>query len=214
MNSPRVSRRSTPGADSRRANYEGVFGNGLGLSFGERFGGQGVSDGTNQNGNGVHDVVSGSPTGPLTLAAGEATRNLSMGDTTLFGGSGHAIGGLSSVGWPNFQAIGEGAMAVLFEFDQPDLGFTVFGDTGPGDLKLDFFGRDGALLGSITLDEVTDGAYGFRTSDGSASIAGMLLTNNEDEGLAYDNFKYHQLPAPGGAGLLIATGLLAVRRRR
>ena len=194
------------------ANYEGVVTNGLGLLFGERFAGQSVGNGTNQSGNGVHDVIGGDPSGGLNPVAGAAFQNSVVGDTTPFGGSGHAIGGLSSVGWPDFQAIGEGAMCVLFEVDQPDVGFGVFGDTGPGDLRIAFFARDGSVLGSVTIDEVSNGSYGFATDDGSASIAGILLTNTEDEGIAYDNIRYHSVPTPGAACLPLAC--IAAWRRR
>lgn len=195
------------------ANYEDILSNGFGAHFAERFAGQDVSDGTNQSGSGVHDVVTGTPLPGLALAAGEATQNLVIGDTSMVGGTGHAMSGLSSVGWPSFQSIGEGAMAILFDVDQFEMGFTVFGDTGPGDLFVEFYGRDGTLLDSITINEVIDGAYAFRTGDGQSTIAGVLLTNNEDEGLSFDNFRYHLVPAPSAALVLLA-GVGAFRRRR
>lgn len=194
------------------ANYDGLVANGLGLTIGEHFVGQTVSDGPNQQGGGVHDVVSGLPSGPLVLALGPDNRNLVMGDTSPAGGTGHAISGLGSVGWPDFAAIGEGAVALLFKYDQPDLGFTVFGAWEPGDLRADFYARDGALLGTIVIDEVTDAGWGFGTNDGSAAIAGVVLTNTEGEGLSFDNLRYHTVPAPGSLAAL--AGLLALSRRR
>jgi hypothetical protein len=192
--------------------YDGEVANGAGLAIGERFVGQTVTDGPNQQGGGVHDVIHGSPAGPLALAFGPANQNLVIGDTTPAGGTGHAIGGLGSVGWPEFTSMGEGAMAVLFAIDQSDLGFTVFGAWEPGDLRADFYSRDGGLLGSIVIDEVSDGGWGFGTGDGSASIAGVVLTNTEGEGLSFDNVRYHTVPAPGAAALLGLCGLLARRR--
>lgn len=197
------------------ANYDGVVENGLGLSIGERFTGQAVGDGTNQSGSGVHDVVTGLPSGPLSLALGAANENLVIGDTTPVGGTGNAISGLSSVGWPDFQSIGEGAAAFLFAVGQPDVGFTTFGALDGGDLQADFYDRAGTLLGSITIDEIRDGGFGFATSDGSASIAGVVLTNTEAEGISFDNVRYHLVPAPGAVGLLACVGgVLAARRRR
>ena len=194
------------------ANYDGEVANGLGLTIGERFVGQTITDGTNQQGGGVHDLVVGAPTGALALALGPANQNLVIGDTTPAGGTGHAISGLGSVGWPSFSAIGEGAVAMLFAYDQPDVGFTVFGAWEPGDLRADFYNRDGGLLGSIVIDEVIDAGWGFGTGDGSAVIAGVVLTNTEGEGLSFDNVRYHTVPAPGALALLGVCGLFGRRR--
>lgn len=202
------------GAPFVGANYDGVVANPFGLSIAERFDGQSVSDGTNQSGGGTHDVISGSPDGPLSLALGAATQNLVIGDTTPVGGTGHAISGLSSPGWPNFQAIGEGAATFLFDVGQPDVGFTTFGALDGGDLRADFYDRSGGLLGSVTIDEIRDGGFGFATSDGSASIAGMVITNTEAEGISYDNVWYHTVPTPGSLAVLACGGAAAIRRRR
>ncbi len=196
------------------ANYDGVVANGFGLAMGERFAGQSVSDGTNQSGFGIHDVISGTPDGPLSLAVGAANQNLVIGDTTQAGGTGNAISGLSSVGYPEFTAIGEGAVAMLFDFDQRDIGFTTFGAWEPGDLRADFYDRSGALLGTVIIDEIADGGFGFATSDGSAAIAGVVLTNTEGEGISYDNVRYSTVPVPGSLGLLAVAGVAAIRRRR
>ncbi|MCB9845157.1 MAG: hypothetical protein H6811_04115 [Phycisphaeraceae bacterium] len=195
------------------ANYDGVISNGLGLRMAERFAGQTVSDGTDKSGFGVFDVVTGAPTGPLSLAVGAPTENLVIGDSTPVGGPGHVISGLGSLGWPSFEAIGEGAIALLFDVNQFELGFTVFGESGPGDVFVSFYARDGSLLDEITLVEVIDAGYGFRTSDGAATIAGVLITNNEDLGISFDDFKYHRTPAPAGVVLLVA-GAASRRRRR
>ena len=196
------------------ANYDGVVANPFGLAIAERFAGQTVSDGTNQSGGGVHDVINGLPDGPLSLALGAATQNLVIGDTTPVGGTGHAISGLGSLGWPDFQAIGEGAATFLFDAGQPDIGFTTFGALDGGDLRADFYDRSGGLLGSVTIDEIRDGGFGFATSDGSASIAGMVLTNTEAEGISYDNVRYHTVPTPGAFALLTIAGAATRRRRR
>ncbi|QKK08287.1 MAG: hypothetical protein HND58_08905 [Planctomycetota bacterium] len=143
-----------------------------------------------------------------------ATQNLVIGDTTPVGGTGHAISGLSSPGWPNFQAIGEGAATFLFDVGQPDVGFTTFGALDGGDLRADFYDRGGGLLGSVTIDEIRDGGFGFATSDGSASIAGMVITNTEAEGISYDNVWYHTVPTPGSLAVLACGGAAAIRRRR
>lgn len=194
------------------ANYDNVIDTGFGLRIGERFAGQTVSDGTDATGFGVFDVIDGSPQNPLEIVAGAPTQNLVIGDTSSFGGPGHVIFGLSSVGWPDFDAFGEGAVALRFEHDQFEFGLTVFGESGRGDVRLDFYSRNGSHLGQISLIEVVDGPYAFRTTDGSASIAGIVITNNEDAGIGYDNFQYHLVPAPASSALLL--GLALARRRR
>jgi hypothetical protein len=170
-----------------------------GVTFGERFAGQSVGL------SGTLDTLSGAATAPLTLLAGAANQNLYLfdlgGDVELQGVS--AFGG----GAPNVDAIGEGAVSVLFAVDQSEFGFTLEKTDG-GTLALGFWGRDGSLLGTLNVSATSPATdLAFRTSDGEARIAGVTMTSSGDaNGVAFDNFRFSQaaaaVPEPGTLALL------------
>src|SRR5262245_18624146 len=86
-------------------NYNGILTSG-GASLAERFLGQTLSF------SGNFDVLSGAPVGPLALQVGAANQNLNV----VFNVGTNVASGLGPLGFPNFDAIGEGSMAVLFVF--------------------------------------------------------------------------------------------------
>ena len=100
-------------------NYDAVF-ESDGAVFAERFAGQTLSA------SGDFDVLSGTPTSPLTLQVGAANQNLNV----FINGPSQVLTGLGPLGFPGFDAIGEGSFAVLFDFDQSEFGFDLVGGNG------------------------------------------------------------------------------------
>jgi PEP-CTERM motif len=175
----------------------------FGASFAERFAGQTLSV------SGDFDALSGRPTGPLTLLAGAPFRNLDVSNNPFGPPGNRVLDGLGPLGFPSFSAIGEGSVAVLFDIDQSQFGFDIL-QTNGGSAVLSFFQRDGSLIETLTLSDLTDGPRAFQREGGIADIAGFSIYNNDPGGLAYDNLRLDTIPEPatfilfgtGGFGLL------------
>jgi len=191
-------------------NFDGIFESG-GADFAERFVGQTLSF------NGNHDVLSGAPNSPLALQVGAAGQNLNV-----FSQPGNVLTGLGPLGFPNFDAIGEGAFSVLFDFDQSEFGFQLVGGNA-GTATVDFYRRDGSLVESIILASLNNDFYGFSREGGVADIAGVSVYNIDAAGVGFDNLKHTKqgvvgpaVPEAGSALALLSLGflsLLGIRRR-
>ena len=166
------------GSNGVGMNYDALI-NLPGVAFGEHFAGQTVSF------NGDFDVVSGTPSSPLTLQAGQANQNLSVYNS----GNGNLLAGVGPLGFPSVDAVAEGAVAIFFAADQSQIGFDLHGGQG-GSAAVVFFRRDGSLIGTVTLTNVTDSPYGFRRNLGVADIAGVTIQNDDPGGVALDNVKF------------------------
>ena len=121
-------------------NYDGILMSG-GASFAERFVGQNLSF------DGDFDVLSGTPVGLLALQTGVANQNVSLTDGYLVT---NILAGIGPGGFPDFEALGEGSVAMLFDLDQSQLGFFVFGANG-GLATLNFLSRAMRLKNSMTF---------------------------------------------------------------
>jgi hypothetical protein len=169
------------GGGAPGTNYDSIFVSG-GAGFGERFLGQTLAT------SGNFDQLSGSPSATLQLVAGAANQNLNV----FTEGSSQVLTGLGNLGYPSFDAIGEGAFAVLFANDQSQFGFQLVGGNA-GDAFISFFGRNGSLIDSITLTGLADAYYGFERDGGIKDIAGISIYNNDLAGIGFDNLK-HDVP--------------------
>jgi hypothetical protein len=188
------------GGDAPGTNYDAVFESG-GADFGERFAGQTLGF------SGDFDVLAGSPTGPLGLVAGAADQNLNVfmhNDAT----PSHVLTGLGPLGFPNFNSIGEGAFAVLFDFDQSEFGFELVGGEG-GNAYVSFFRRDGSLIDNVTVSGLGTAFYGFEREGGVNDIAGISIYNDDPAGIGFDDLKHDVpgvpndvVPEPGTLALL------------
>ncbi len=159
-----------------------------GAGFGEHFDGQIVVI------DGDHDVLTELPVGPLVLMAGPPEENLVI----AYDNSWHSqiVGGLGFWRWPSFTAIGEGAIAVLFDVDQSMIGFDIMGGN-QGNAWVNFFKRDGTHLDTFTLTDLDERTVAFRRIGGVADIGGISIHNDDPGGIGFDNFCYRLAGGPG-----------------
>lgn len=201
-------------------NYDVTTRSGL-ATFSEHFLGQTVTF-TNDLYLTPHDVLSGSPGNPLTLEDGAANKNL---EVVSFGSN--VLAGLGDLAFGDLNASGEGAMSILFDFDQSSLGFELLGADGTdsslsrglsGQLRLDFFRRDGSLIDTVYLQDPVDGFYGFDRDLGLKDIAGVSVSNTDFGGLGIDNIRHDVISASEPTSILLLGPSLfglafAVRRK-
>lgn len=150
-----------------------------GAQFGERFAGQSL------DAEGMFDQISGTAEAPLIAIAGGPGETLSvtrMSDTNVLNGFGPAR-------YPKRDAQGEGAISVLFDRDQSALSFDLRGGED-GTARLLFLRRDGSVVQDLELNSVREHGFGFIRSNGTADIAGFVLTNGDPQGLAMDNLRF------------------------
>jgi hypothetical protein len=198
-----------PGGGAPGTNYNAIFESGN-TAFAERFVGQ------TRTTSGTFDALSGTPAGPLALQVGAPGQNLN-----IFVQSTQVLTGLGPVGFPDFDAIGEGSFALLFDADQSEFGFQLVGGDG-GTAFVDFFQRDGTLIQSITLGSLANAFYGFSRDAGVKDIAGISIYNSDAAGIGFDNLKHdvagvpdNGIPEPATSALIgIGLGALALARRR
>ncbi len=149
-----------------------------GMSFGEKLVGQVLSA------DGLFDVVTGTPTFPLALDT-TIDGNAGVNVIHIFGST--AIDGIGALGFPDRDALAEGAVTVLYAQDQRLVGFDVLGNNG-GTLRTQFFNRSGAKVGDVAFEVSIDGAVLF--SSDQRDIAAITVTNNDFGGFVYDNFRF------------------------
>ena len=209
---------SLPVGAAPGANFDGVIVQD-GVGVGERFVGQSLTI------NGQNDQLGDSVAGPLQLMAGAAGQNLAIYKYSNF----TLVNGLGPVGFPSFDALGEGSVAFEFSSDQSQLGFVVLGaDYGP--TTVDFWRADGSLIQSLVIPHIEDTYYGFAREGGVHDIRGISIWNADAGGLGYDklmfdvasNYVAGDVAPPGvpepAAWALMITGFgltgAALRRRR
>ena len=175
-----------------------------GVGLGERFVGQPVSS-LDDN-----DKLGGAPTGPLTLIAGAPGQNLNV----FFYTTSNVLTGVGHLGFPDFNVIGKGAIALTFCSDQSEFGFQLVGGNG-GNAFVDFSRSDGSLIDSVTVSGLADTFYGFSRDGGVKDIRGISRWNDDAGGIGFDNLEHDvesdipTVPEPSTHAMLIA-GLAAV----
>jgi hypothetical protein len=196
------------GSGGAGTNYDATFVSG-GAGFGERFAGQTLGA------SGAFDTLSGSPSASLSVVAGAPNQNQ---DILIFNGS-NVLTGLGNLGYPSFDAVGEGSFAVVFSSDQSEFGFQLVGGNG-GNATIDFFRRDGSLIAEIVVGGLADAFYGFSREGGLKDIAGISITNLDPAGIGFDNLKHDVestigTPEPATIALLglALISMFYVRRR-
>jgi hypothetical protein len=162
------------GAGVTGMNYDGTFSS-MGVNFAERFVGQTLSYAGN------FDVISGTPGNPLVLQAGLPGQNLDV-----FSYVTNVLAGLGQLGYPDFDAIGEGSIAMSFTLGQAQISLDVVGGNG-GSATLDFYRGDGSLIDTVVLSGLADHSYGFKKSDGIPDIKGIVIQSTDPSGFGIDN---------------------------
>ena len=189
-------------------NYDGLlYVNGVG--FGERFDGQSVTP------SGDFDVVSGTPLPGLTLLPGSAGQNL----TVFTSPAGPVLSGNGPLGFPTANAIGEGAVSLLFSSNQSEFGFRLTGGSG-GTATVGFHRVDGSLIQSFVLgNQPLIAAFGFTRDAGIADIRGVSIWNADVTGIGLAQFRFNaaSVPEPSTWAMMLggfAIMGIALRRRR
>lgn len=202
-----VSFANVVGGPSPGTNYDDILFIG-GVGFGERFSGQTLTA------SGNFDVLGGAPSGGLTLLAGTAGQNLAFFQSP----AGQVLSGIGPAGFPLFDAIGEGAVSLLFASDQSEFGFRLAGGNG-GTVLVDFFRADGSLIQSLGLGNIPlITSFGFTRDGGLADIRGISISNNDLTGIGLAGFRHNvqsPVPEPSTWAMMIAGfGMLGATIRR
>ncbi len=157
-----------------------------GASFAERFEGQMLIA------QGDFDSLTGTARAPLTLRPGAPGQTLSV--VRMMGSN--ILNGYGPAGFPNVHAQGEGAIAVLFDEDQPAFALDILGGER-GEAQIQFWSRSGALIHTEVI--ATDGplSLGFLRTGNLRDIAGLVITNTDPQGLAIDNLRFGPAPELG-----------------
>jgi len=170
---------SITGGAAPGTNYDELLNFG-GVQIGERFAGQTLSFSGNS------DVLSGNPTGPLSVVAGEPNQNVAVTTSPADGAFTNVLAGLGPLGFPLFNAVGEGSVAILFDNDQSQFGFQSVGGN-LGTANFDFFRRDGSLIETLTPTNLTSDFFGFEREGNLNDIAGISIWNTDPAGIGFDN---------------------------
>ena len=150
-----------------------------GAQFGERFLGQSLNNTTD------FDNVIGPALPPLTAISGAPGQTLGvirLMDTTVLHGHGPR-------GFPRAEAVGEGAISVLFDEDQIAFGLDIRGGES-GAATLVFLRRDGSIIGALELSPLAEKSYAFLRQNETRDIAGFLFMNNDPQGVSIDNLRF------------------------
>jgi hypothetical protein len=194
-----------PGGTAPGTNYDGIIALN-GAQFAERFIGQTLSA------SGISDVLGGTPVSSLSLQTGAPNQNLNIYPLAL---EGNVLAGLGPLGFPSQSAIGEGAVAILFDHDQSEFGFKSVGGSF-GSAKVEFWGRDGSLIDAISLTVLGTQFFGFSREGGITDIAGISIWNTDIGGIGLDDVRFDVVPIPAalwlfGSGLV---GLIGIGRKK
>lgn len=191
-------------------NFDSIF-ESAGTDFAERFVGQTLSY------SGNFDVLTQTPSGLLKLQVGAPGQNLDLLDYTP---GGNVLTGLGIRGFPDYDAIGEGAFSMLFDYDQSEFGFRVVGGNA-GTATIDFYRRNGTLIDSVGMTNLGDGYYGFSREAGITDIAGVSIYNLDGGGVGFDDIKHsrqgvtgHPTPDAGSTLALLSFGIAALASLR
>ncbi len=198
------------GGPSPGTNYNSVIGVD-GVAFGERFSGQILTPFGN------FDQLSGSPTAGLTLLSGAAGQNLAFFQSP----AGLVLSGVGPAGFPVFDAIGEGAVSLLFSSDQSEFGIRLTGGNG-GTATIAFFRDDGSLIQSVLLGNLPlVSSFGFVRDGGVMDIRGISIWNDDVTGIGLAGLRHNiqsAVPEPTTWAMMLcgfgAVGLCLRRRRR
>lgn len=163
------------------------------VSFGSFFTGQslGVVGTDCAAGTAAGGCIAGSPTGALSLDLDNGGGAFIATDTN------HAASPVLS-GSPFLN----GSIAMLFSSDQAGISFDGGFFNAIGSTRITAYGRDGAILGSITNTATGIQNLLIGTDDGASLIAGLLisLVAPEDAGFTIDSVRFGTISTGGNGG--------------
>ena len=195
------------GGPGSGTNYDGVTVID-GVAFGERFSGQTLTP------FGDFDQLGGAPAGGLTLLAGAPGQNFAVFQSP----AGKVLSGIGPGGFPNNNAIGEGAVSLLFSSGQSEFGFRLAGGNG-ANAYVNFFGGDGGLIQAFTLSNLPlISTFGFSRAGGLRDIRGISIWNDDPTGIGLTGFRHDvvsMVPEPATwAMLIVGFGIVGAALRR
>ena len=121
--------------------------------------------------------------------AGETLGAMHMRGTIVLQGHGPRV-------YPSVEAVGEGAIAILFDRDQPALSFDIKG--GEQEFaSVQFLRRDGSAIDTLTIGPLSEASYGFARQKMQPDIAGILILNTDPQGIALDNLRFEGVDLMG-----------------
>lgn len=150
-----------------------------GARFGERFAGQALLA------EGDYDRITGAALAPLTAvpgAPGQSLGAMRLPGTVVLHGHGPR-------GFPRVEAVGEGTIAIEFEHDHGALAFDLRGGER-GQATVVFLRRDGSEITRLSLGPLGEESYGFLRNADAPDIAGVLILNDDPQGIAIDNLAF------------------------
>lgn len=171
-------------------NYDGILVSG-GASFTERFVGQTRTTVFPQGAGLPFDALDDVASGPLASQTGDPGQNVNV----LQSGT-DTVNGLGPLGYPDFDAIGEGSLAILFPCDQSELTLEVIGGDN-GTATVQFFRANGTHIGNVVIaTPLANVTHGFQRAGGIRDIRGVSIYNDDPAGIGYDNICYTRCATP------------------
>ena len=174
------------------------FYSGVGFTIGETFQGLSVND---PGGTSNENFILSNASNPLSLLVGTASN-----------GVGFCCGGIVGLagGSVNGDDIGEGVIAILFDFDVTNLGLRLLG--GGGTTSFHFFDSNGLLMDTVTSANAA--SYAFTSSQ---AYRGVAIETTRIAGQAYADLRFdravEQVPEPSTLAIF-ALGMIGLASRR
>ncbi|MEP4978686.1 hypothetical protein [Ascidiaceihabitans sp.] len=134
---------------------------------------------------GDFDTVRGPAKNPLTPQAGLPGQTMSL---VMMSGN-KVLNGYGRAAFPSRDGQGEGAISILFDEDQAALAFDIRGGEG-GRARVMFLRRDGSVITTLRVQRLHEYAVGFERNNGVVDIAGVIIMNDDPQGLALDNLRF------------------------
>lgn len=168
------------------------------VRLGERLAGQRLERVRRRDG-ALFDALAGPPEAPLRVLAGAPGQNLSIAAHRGFASM--ALFPLGPLGAADAAGRGEGAVAILFDEDQPALGFRLHAEYAdpmgvrprPGAVRLTFYARSGRVIARLRLvPERGINALAWRRPDGAADIAAVTVETTDPGGIALDDILFRR----------------------
>lgn len=174
-----------------------------GLVFGERLVGQSIVEILPVHGaTGPMEIIGGIPTVPLQM---DGLVSVESGVSIYERNSSNVIAGTGPDGQTS-TGIGEGGLTVLYPADQWVISFDI-ATSNPDSFDIQFFARNGGLLGDATVTAPIVNPLMFSSSEVKIAAITIDHAGRNTGGGLFDNFRFASVPEPSTL-ILAALGLL------